>query len=130
MGMIKVDECTLRFVFDNMLSVIAELEENCVSEATFEKSEQIKNLVELIQQERETMDIREILYQIRKNNMVKMKEAELVGDEKTIKECRKNITLTEKQISENKLQLSVIRKELEETMTTAITKKNQGENRE
>lgn len=124
MGMIKVDECTLNFIFDNMLSVIGELEENCVSEKTFIKTEQIKTLVELIKQEREKMDIRDILYQIRKNNMVKMKEAEILGDEKTIKEYRKNIAVTEKQITENKMQLSGIRKELENNISDAITQKN------
>lgn len=124
MGMIKVDECTLRFVFNSMLSVISDMEENCVSEVTFHKTEQIKNLVELMQQEREKMDIRDILYQIRKNNAVKMKEAELAGDEKTVKECRKNLVVTEKQISENKKQLLDIRSQLDSLITTAITEKN------
>lgn len=127
MGMIKVDECTLKFVFDNMLSVITDMEENCVSESTFHKTEQIKQLVELMQQEREKMDIRDILYQIRKNSTVKMKEAELAGDEKTVKECRKNLAITEKQISENKMQLLEARTELEQVISTAITKKNQEE---
>lgn len=129
MGMIKVDEYTLKFIFGKMLSVIEEVEEKNVSEYTFEKVETIKNLVGLIQQERETMDIREILYQIRKNNMVKMKEAELAGDEKIVKECRKNIALTEKQISENKMQLSVIRKKSEEAITMEVMKKNREEER-
>lgn len=127
MGMIKVDECTLKFVFDNMLSVITDMEENCVSESTFRKTEQIKQLVEFMQQEREKMDIRDILYQIRKNSTVKMKEAELTGDEKTVKECRKNLAITEKQISETKAQLFKIRDKLEKFMTKAITEKNQEE---
>lgn len=127
MGMIKVDECSLRFVFNNMLSVITDMEENCVSESTFHKTEQIKQLVELMQLEREKMDIRDILYQIRKNNTVKMKEAERAGDEKTVKECRKNLAITEKQISEDKAQLFKIRNELEKFMTIAITEKNREE---
>lgn len=107
MGMIKIDEYTLNYVFNGVSSVFQDLETGYVTENTFSQMEQIKRLIELMKQEREKMDIRDILYKVKKNLGIKQEEPK---NEMKLRQI-------ESQLAENRKQLMDIRKEIEEFIT-------------